>query len=748
VICLPRLIVSLILVTATAVCPLSGPRTPGLVAASTQASSPVGAAAMTAALSAERDGRDPDAEAGYQPLLASADPAVAAEAGLALGRFLERRGRSAAAEAPLKTASAALGNTPDGLEALFLLGEAVSDQRHYGAAAADFQKYIDARGPANGYGQMEEAWALQSAGDDRGALAALLLPLRSTSRSVRQAALAAASQSLERLGDKVGAALDQRELAQDQQPAPDRAAALLAAGRLYHEAADDRTAAASLLTLVQTYPGSTAAGTALDQLDAMGTAVDPLQRAIVLFSLRRNAEAKSAAQAVLDGRQSVAITAKATYYLAALADRGGQNDAAISGYEEAASLDPTGDLAAEALWNRAQLLQSLDRYRDAQSAYVDVVIRARPSDHAADAAFNAGLMAYLDGRLQDAAQLWTRQAQSTDAATSARANLWLGKLALGSGDTAAATDDFKRAQAAQPAGYFGLRAQALAAGSAGVPLRGSAVSPPSPDGWAGVETWLATWAGPEDGAASQGMEAEQDWTEGLALDAFGWQTTPPGLLGDVLARETGRPWALYRAGRALQDRGLTRLAMSAADALLDLAPGSRLAAPPLLLRMDYPLDYLGLVNQDAMQHDLDPLFISALVRQESAFDPAIGSGAGAQGLAQLIPSTAQDVAKTLGLTNFSEADLKRPAVNLQLGTAYLARQAQSQGGDPSRTLAAYNAGGGNADRWARESGGDPDVFYEDVDFEETRLYIRLVSQNYAIYNFLYRGLPGPTLLHP
>ncbi len=149
------------------------------------------------------------------------------------------------------------------------------------------------------------------------------------------------------------------------------------------------------------------------------------------------------------------------------------------------------------------------------------------------------------------------------------------------------------------------------------------------------------------------------------------------------------------------------------------------------------------MNQDGAQSGLDPLLIAAVARQESAFDPAAGSTAGAQGLLQLVPSTAQDVADTLGLPPLAPGDLQRPLINLQLGAAYLAQQSRMAGGDFQQMLAGYNAGGGNAARWAQKAGGDPDRFYEAVDFGETRLYLRLVTENYAIYQMLYRGTHMP-----
>jgi soluble lytic murein transglycosylase len=171
--------------------------------------------------------------------------------------------------------------------------------------------------------------------------------------------------------------------------------------------------------------------------------------------------------------------------------------------------------------------------------------------------------------------------------------------------------------------------------------------------------------------------------------------------------------------------------------------GGALDAPAALLHLAYPLDYADLLNQDGAQSGLDPLLIAAVARQESAFDPAAGSTAGAQGLLQLVPSTAQDVADTLGLPALAPGDLQRPLINLRLGAAYLAQQSRMAGGDFQQMLAGYNAGGGNAARWAQRAGGDPDRFYEAIDFGETRLYVRLVTENYAIYQILYRGTRTP-----
>jgi soluble lytic murein transglycosylase len=67
------------------------------------------------------------------------------------------------------------------------------------------------------------------------------------------------------------------------------------------------------------------------------------------------------------------------------------------------------------------------------------------------------------------------------------------------------------------------------------------------------------------------------------------------------------------------------------------------------------------------------------------------------------------------------------------------------GGDVFVALAAYNAGATAAERWAAAAGNDADLYLETIEFAETRLYIEIVAENYAIYRFIYGGEPEPNL---
>ncbi len=102
-----------------------------------------------------------------------------------------------------------------------------------------------------------------------------------------------------------------------------------------------------------------------------------------------------------------------------------------------------------------------------------------------------------------------------------------------------------------------------------------------------------------------------------------------------------------------------------------------------------------------------------------------------------MPSTGADQAAQLSWVNYTDKDLYRPDVSVAFGTHYLARNRDVLNNDLYATLAAYNAGPGNALQWKELAGEDPDLFLESVRFEETRNYIRNIYEIYAVYRRLY-----------
>jgi soluble lytic murein transglycosylase len=154
--------------------------------------------------------------------------------------------------------------------------------------------------------------------------------------------------------------------------------------------------------------------------------------------------------------------------------------------------------------------------------------------------------------------------------------------------------------------------------------------------------------------------------------------------------------------------------------------------PRDLLRVSYPIDFAVTLESEAKARDIDPLFLAAMVRQESFWDPVAGSHAGALGLTQVIPPTGQGIANALGYTGFRPSDLFRPALSLEFGAYYLGGQI-ARFGDPLLALTAYNAGPGNAVRWMSRPRDTAADLVESVDFNETKLYVTYIYEAYAHY---------------
>ena len=152
----------------------------------------------------------------------------------------------------------------------------------------------------------------------------------------------------------------------------------------------------------------------------------------------------------------------------------------------------------------------------------------------------------------------------------------------------------------------------------------------------------------------------------------------------------------------------------------------------------YPLINWTDIKNWARARNLDQYQVAGLIRQESVFDPRAKSPANAYGLMQLLIPTARSVAKKYGAsttTIFAET-LFQPALNIELGTAYL-RDQFNKFGRIEYVAAAYNAGPGRVPPWRASLPAEMDEFVEAVPIKETRGYIQGVVRNTAQYRRLY-----------
>ena len=181
---------------------------------------------------------------------------------------------------------------------------------------------------------------------------------------------------------------------------------------------------------------------------------------------------------------------------------------------------------------------------------------------------------------------------------------------------------------------------------------------------------------------------------------------------------------------------LPQLTMHIGEQMRDLVGLDGL--PRSMQKQVYPAGWGDIVAQQASAYHIDPLLLLALMRQESSFDPRAQSGAQAMGLTQMVPSTARGIASKLGDGDFAVEDLFRPEVSVQFGAYFLSQLIGQYRGQVFPTLAAYDAGGSNVSTWIKHYTDDPDLLAEQIPFAETRMYVRIVYDNYWHYRALYR----------
>lgn len=158
------------------------------------------------------------------------------------------------------------------------------------------------------------------------------------------------------------------------------------------------------------------------------------------------------------------------------------------------------------------------------------------------------------------------------------------------------------------------------------------------------------------------------------------------------------------------------------------------------LELLYPLAYRELVEKYAENYNIAPALLFGLIRTESAFQSGIVSRAGAVGLTQLMPATAEEMAGRIrraeGTDYTANLDLSDPAVNIHIGAYYL-NYLRGRFNDPLLLLMAYNGGMNRVRRWYAANTLPPDLFLETVSIYETREYGRKVTAAAAVYQYLY-----------
>ena len=191
-------------------------------------------------------------------------------------------------------------------------------------------------------------------------------------------------------------------------------------------------------------------------------------------------------------------------------------------------------------------------------------------------------------------------------------------------------------------------------------------------------------------------------------------------------------WSMGRAERQARIGFQLRALLGKRSPELDLA----------LERIAHPTPFAREVLLAAQQHDLPAGLLWSIARRESFYDAGVVSLAGAYGLLQLLPSTADSMAARAGEASPSIEELRMPLLNLRLGARYVRQLLEQSGGDLYRALAAYNAGEANGERWAARRGAEdpPETVLVLISYSETRAYVYHVFRFWRLYADLYPEL--------
>jgi soluble lytic murein transglycosylase len=152
----------------------------------------------------------------------------------------------------------------------------------------------------------------------------------------------------------------------------------------------------------------------------------------------------------------------------------------------------------------------------------------------------------------------------------------------------------------------------------------------------------------------------------------------------------------------------------------------------------YPRAYDPLVSRLVRDSSVDPRVIWSIMRNESTFRPEVVSPAGAVGLMQLMPATANRLARESGSGTVDRRALYRPAENIAWGVAYMKKLSNLFPNNPVAWIASYNAGEEAVARWIKNGRlDDIEEWIEEIPYDETNLYVKKVLVSYWNYQRLY-----------
>jgi soluble lytic murein transglycosylase len=457
------------------------------------------------------------------------------------------------------------------------------------------------------------------------------------------------------------------------------------------------------------------------------------QAGMTKFHMRRDYAAAGTLLLGAVDRLSGDKAASAQFHGARALSRVDRDDEAIAGYRKLIAKWPQSRWAPEAQYLSGWLEYNRGRFKESIPAFQATLDKYGSSAFADDAAWSLAFAHFLLGNAAEAAAGFDRYGRLPPTGIASdeialRVKYWRSRLKDKAAQKNEAEAGYRELAQRAPFSFYGLLArarlkQAGHAESIALPVKKVAFETPSkplrePSVARAVELIEAGMN------AEAGEELEHNEKE--ILKHLGGDKALPWLID--LYKRANNYHRVYRIG---ESRGAGALA---ADPLRD--EGTR-----AMWEAAFPRAYQPLVEKFGPAANNPELFLYAIMRKESGFDPHNVSYADARGLLQMIPPTSTQVAASIGETFFAD-QLYDPETNIKLGANYIGQLYAKFGREVQLTAGAYNGGPRMMARWCEQNAKYPtDEFVELIAFPQTREYVKRVTTIYAKYRHLYGATP-------
>jgi soluble lytic murein transglycosylase len=468
-----------------------------------------------------------------------------------------------------------------------------------------------------------------------------------------------------------------------------------------------------------------------------------MKRGAVEVRRGRLTEARVVLQDVVRLYPQGAHLAEAYYLLGTIYQRQNQPANSIQVYELGLAQPPTVPWTAKTLWALARLQEERQELARALDLYQRLAQDFPTHEQAEPSLWQAGWVQYCQRSYQAASTLWQRFAQRFPRSTLLPQVLyWQARAAQQGGYQDVALRLYQQIVADYPVHYYTTQGYAnlQAVGVRSAHAAGQ-ILPTTP-------VFLQDPTLFSEPSQRPPSKAHFHFVRVQELQQLQMYQPAGQEIRSLAALLPSTPAAQYTLASLYTNNQQHVAAFRALNSVIEaLSPAEVRGLPRDFWTTLYPQVFWPEVSQLAQAISLNPYLVLSIIRQESAFNPAAISSAGARGLMQLMPATAQEVLTKLKLPQEPVARLHDPQLSITLGTRYFAGLLQRYQGNMVLALAGYNAGPTRASRWREQWSGVPtDEFIERIPLDETRAYVKLILRNLMMYERLYKAPQSKTVL--